>query len=251
VCPYFPPLLELHLQLYPLQFLLLLTFSIPLHRHHLLSHHLGLSGMINPPPQSQWSPRYYPFPRQSPFLLQPLNYEKGILQLLRLSYIPQGSPAQSTSVSAYPVPSITPLTYPYLSLVSLAIMVPSIPEGGTKSRVETQVRVTVDLAYASATGGDLPSQYDRVGSWKWLKLPKGTATKKRTRKEGKIGPPFFFSISQSLEFTKVGVDPLVEDTLQLAVEITCASPPHSRVVCCSSCQGREVCRSVITIGLFH
>ncbi|KAF8274473.1 hypothetical protein EI94DRAFT_1713526 [Lactarius quietus] len=97
-------------------------------------------------------------------------------------------------------------------------MIPSIPEGGTKSRVETQVRVTVDLAYASATAGEVPSQYDRVGSWKWLRLPKGTATKKRTRKEGKM------------------------DTLQLCVEITCASPPHSRVVCCSSCQGREAKR---------
>ncbi|KAH9992615.1 hypothetical protein BJV77DRAFT_1060383 [Russula vinacea] len=99
----------------------------------------------------------------------------------------------------------------------------NIPEGGTKSRVETQVRVTVDLAHASATEGDHPSQYDRVGSWKWLRLPKGTAMKKRTRKEGKI-------------------DPLVEDTLQLAVEITCASPPHSRVACCSSCQVREAKR---------
>lgn len=74
---------------------------------------------------------------------------------------------------------------------SLAIMIPSIPEGGTKSRVETQVRVTVDLAYASATAGEQPSQYDRVGSWKWLRLPKGTATKKRTRKEGKIGASVF------------------------------------------------------------
>jgi len=190
--PLLPTLLELHLQLYPLQFLLLLNYSIPLHRHHLLSHHLSLSGTINPPPQSQWSPRYYPFPQPSPFLLQPPNYEKGIPRLLKLSYIPQGSPAQSTSGSAYPVPSTTPLTFPYLSLDSLAIMIPSIPEGGTKSRVETQVRVTVDLAYASATVGDLPSQYDRVGSWKWLKLPKGTATKKRTRKEGKIGLFFFY-----------------------------------------------------------
>jgi hypothetical protein len=76
-------------------------------------------------------------------------------------------------------------------LDSLAIIVPSIPEGGTKSRVETQVRVTVDLAHASATGADFPSQYDRVGSWKWLRLPKGTAMKKRTRKEGKIGLSLF------------------------------------------------------------
>ena len=70
-------------------------------------------------------------------------------------------------------------------------MIPSIPEGGTKSRVETQVRVTVDLAYASAAAGEQLSQYDRVGSWKWLRLPKGTATKKRTRKEGKIGTSIF------------------------------------------------------------
>lgn len=64
-------------------------------------------------------------------------------------------------------------------------MFPSIPEGGTKSRVETQVRLTVDLAHAS-TSAD-PLKYDRVGSWKWLRLPKGTSTKRRTRKEGKIG----------------------------------------------------------------
>ncbi len=128
-------------------------------------------------------------------------------------------------------------------LHSLAIMVPSIPEGGTKSRVETQVRVTVDLAHASVTGGDNPSQYDRVGSWKWLRLPKGTAMKKRTRKEGKIGSSTLTRPAHQSQFDYVWfpLDPLVEDTLQLGVEITCASPPHSRVVCCSSCQVREVC----------
>ena len=72
-------------------------------------------------------------------------------------------------------------------------MIPSIPEGGTKSRVETQVRLTVDLAHASASSGE-PLKYDRVGSWKWLRLPKGTSTKRRARKEAKIGeqrhPPF-------------------------------------------------------------
>lgn len=74
-------------------------------------------------------------------------------------------------------------------------MFPSIPEGGTKSRVETQVRVTVDLADASSSSD--PFKYDRVGSWKWLKLPPGTATKKRTRKQGKIGmlPVVEFNIS--------------------------------------------------------
>ncbi|TFY77551.1 hypothetical protein EWM64_g6460 [Hericium alpestre] len=104
---------------------------------------------------------------------------------------------------------------------NLPIMVPSIPEGGTKSRVETQVRVTVDLAHASSSTSE--AQYDRVGSWKWLKLPKGTSTKKRTRKEGKI-------------------DPDLEDILYLNAEVTCASSPHMRAVCCSSCQTREAKR---------
>lgn len=68
---------------------------------------------------------------------------------------------------------------------SFPLMFPSIPENGTKSRVETQVRVTVDLAMPSSFSE--PYKYDRVGSWKWLKLPPGTATKRRTRKQGKIG----------------------------------------------------------------
>ena len=78
---------------------------------------------------------------------------------------------------------------------SLPIMVPSIPEGGTKSRVETQIRITVDLADASYSPGD-PLKYDRIGSWKWLKLPSGIATKKRTRKQGKIRS-FYISLVYS------------------------------------------------------
>lgn len=68
---------------------------------------------------------------------------------------------------------------------SFPLMFPSIPENGTKSRVETQVRVTVDLVDPSSITE--PYRYDRIGSWKWLKLPPGTATKRRTRKQGKIG----------------------------------------------------------------
>ncbi|KAG6850955.1 hypothetical protein H0H93_005824 [Arthromyces matolae] len=94
------------------------------------------------------------------------------------------------------------------SCYNLPIMVPSIPEAGTKSRVETQVRVTVDLADGSSSSD--PYKYDRVGSWPWLKLPPGTATKKRTRKQGKIDP-----------------DP--QDILHLSATVTCASPPHNPV----------------------
>ncbi|KAF5389401.1 hypothetical protein D9757_004262 [Collybiopsis confluens] len=107
------------------------------------------------------------------------------------------------------------------SCFNLPIIFPSIPEGGTKSRVETQIRITVDLADPSSSSD--PHTYDRVGSWKWLKLPPGAATKKRTRKQGKIDP-----------------DPL--DTLYITTTVSCATPPHNRVLSCSSCQSREAKR---------
>jgi hypothetical protein len=53
----------------------------------------------------------------------------------------------------------------------------------------------------------------------------------------------------SVYLVQFPLDPLIEDTLQLGVGITCASPPHSRVVCCSSCQVREVCDFTILIDL--
>ncbi|TFK26494.1 hypothetical protein FA15DRAFT_667378 [Coprinopsis marcescibilis] len=110
---------------------------------------------------------------------------------------------------------------PKESCHNFPIIFPSIPEAGTKSRVETQIRVTVDLVDPSSSTD--PYKYDKIGSWKWLRLPPGTATKKRTRKQGKI-------------------DPDAEDVLQLAVSVTCASPPHNRVLSCSSCQVREAKR---------
>ncbi|KIY44422.1 hypothetical protein FISHEDRAFT_51488 [Fistulina hepatica ATCC 64428] len=72
---------------------------------------------------------------------------------------------------------------PKESCFNLPILFPTIPPTGTKSRVETQIRVTVDLADSVPTHGQRCS---RVGSWKWLCMPEGTSTKKRSRKHGKI-----------------------------------------------------------------
>ncbi|KAL1941977.1 hypothetical protein VTO73DRAFT_6507 [Trametes versicolor] len=108
------------------------------------------------------------------------------------------------------------------SCSNLPVLFPSLPEGGTKSRVETQIRLTVDLAHASSSSGE-PLKYDKVGSWKWLRLPKGTSTKRRTRKEGKV-------------------DAASEESIYLTTDITCATPPHTPVTACSSCQTREAKR---------
>ncbi|KAH9839336.1 uncharacterized protein C8Q71DRAFT_806502 [Rhodofomes roseus] len=126
---------------------------------------------------------------------------------------PRPDPALTAQRVVYP---------PKEACQNLPIMIPNIPEGGTKSRVETQVRLTVDLAHASASSGE-PLKYDRVGTFKWLRLPKGTSTKRRTRKEGKV-------------------DASPEDTLYLTAEVTCATAPHTRVTCCTSCQAREAKR---------
>ncbi|KAF9241585.1 hypothetical protein BU15DRAFT_87168 [Melanogaster broomeanus] len=147
-------------------------------------------------------------------------------------YVPPQSQMSCTQVVPPPAvrprkrdPTCTPhrvVHPPRESCYNLAIMTPNIPQSGTKSRVETQVRVTVDLAHASSSSGE-QHQYDRVGSWKWLKLPTGTSTKKRTRREGKIDP-----------------GPL--DILHLTATVTCASAPHNRVVSCGSCRNREAKR---------
>lgn len=109
---------------------------------------------------------------------------------------------------------------------------------GTKSRVETQVRVTLDLAFTSGTSSD-PSHYDRIGSWKWLKLPKGTATRKRSRKEGKIGTEPTRLI-RLLHVLMLSADASPVDTLYLDAEVSCASNPTKQVTSCTTCQGREV-----------
>ena len=125
-----------------------------------------------------------------------------------------------------------------LSNYSLMISTPSIPSTGTKSRVETQVRVTLDLAQPSGSGDQ--SSYDRVGTWKWIKLPKGTATRKRSRKEGKIGTfsPCIYLVM--LPAKPATLDAAASDTLFLSANVTCSSNPSKEVASCATCQGREV-----------
>ncbi|KIK27699.1 hypothetical protein PISMIDRAFT_165924 [Pisolithus microcarpus 441] len=122
-------------------------------------------------------------------------------------------------LSVVPHPVVCP---PRDSCYNLSVLTPNIPKSGTKSRVETQIRVTIDLALPNSSSGD-PYQYDRVGSWKWLKLPPGTSTKRRTRREGKI-------------------DPSPMDILHLTTSVTCASSPYNQVLSCGSCRNREAKR---------
>ncbi|KAF9512508.1 hypothetical protein BS47DRAFT_1345262 [Hydnum rufescens UP504] len=109
--------------------------------------------------------------------------------------------------------------HPYQSC--LPILIHNVPSVGAKSRVETQIKMTLDLALPTDPA---LSAYERVGSWKWLRLPKGSSTRRRPRKECKP-------------------EAQVDETLTLSVAVTCASDPSMPVSACTNCLAREAKRT--------
>ncbi|KAG9051680.1 SPT3 Dosage dependent suppressor of Ty-induced promoter mutations-like protein [Tulasnella sp. UAMH 9824] len=119
-------------------------------------------------------------------------------------------------------PLVEPIFPPKNSCSNLHILVPNLPERGAKSRVETQIKIDIELSMlVSEPGASSAQVYRPVGSWKWLRLSKGSSTKRRAKKDVK-------QESTSAE------------TLYLSTEVYCATAPHPRVHACSSCIAREV-----------
>ncbi|KAJ1300298.1 hypothetical protein OPQ81_005121 [Rhizoctonia solani] len=122
---------------------------------------------------------------------------------------------------------------------NLPIRVRNVPLQGAKSRVETQLKVTIDLiwdpaprthfhhASSSSSRQSADSKDDlapTVGSWEWLSLPPGSATKRRGRKEAKIAPT-------------------PAETLTLHTLVNIASAPHTAARACKKCLAREAKRA--------
>ncbi|KAF7315423.1 hypothetical protein MIND_00057100 [Mycena indigotica] len=171
------------------------------------------------------------FSQQELSIPQPNFMSSTPFNFLQSSAFTTSQPERSLASSSAPSPVPTSrrlqneaprvVLPPKESCYNLAIMFPNSPEGGMKSRVETQIRATLQLADSSSSSD--PANYNCVGSWKYLQLPPGTSTKRRTRKQGKV-------------------DPLPEDILHLTATVTCASSPDTRVHSCTSCQKREAKR---------
>lgn len=129
------------------------------------------------------------------------------------------------------------------------LMILGIAKEGAKSRVETQVRISLVLLRGKqevklegaedvrgkmtealierATAvdgtllkGDEAAQLERIGAWPHLKLPAFSAIKRKAKKLIKTGVP-------------------AEETLYLDVSVVRASEPFDQVFCCTSCQARE------------
>ncbi|KAK4048163.1 SPT3 Dosage dependent suppressor of Ty-induced promoter mutations-like protein [Microbotryomycetes sp. JL221] len=124
----------------------------------------------------------------------------------------------------------------------LELMVLGVPRFGAKSRVETQIKITLALVRPRqqaigkgecerfvAFDGSLDEQandmYERVASWSHLKLPAAQALKKKSKKQAKPG--------------ELLCQPAPEDTLVLDVAVVRASEDANQIYICDGCQQRE------------
>ncbi|KAL8290396.1 hypothetical protein RQP46_002654 [Phenoliferia psychrophenolica] len=124
------------------------------------------------------------------------------------------------------------------------LLVLGVPTVGAKSRVETQIKISLVLVApkvkneAVQAGGDLSHLVTsdgglvenageglmRVGSWSHVRLPKYLALKKKNKKQAKQ-------------------DPAADDTLFLDVAVIRGSEPFEEIFICTGCQQRELKRA--------
>lgn len=99
----------------------------------------------------------------------------------------------------------------------MQIRVLGVPQTGAKSRVETQIKLCIQLV----TGDG-----DKAQRWSHLKLPEQMVAKEKLKR----------TISSKMENTTL----LPENMLYLSSRVICASDPTRRVTTCSGCIQREV-----------
>ncbi|KAK4703523.1 hypothetical protein P7C70_g2691, partial [Phenoliferia sp. Uapishka_3] len=124
------------------------------------------------------------------------------------------------------------------------LLVLGVPTIGAKSRVETQIKISLvlvapkdgrqvkaedglDQQLMTQDGGladNAGDALERIGSWSHVRLPKYLALKKKNKKQAKL-------------------DPAPEDTLFLDVAVIRGSEPYEEIFICTGCQQRELKRA--------
>ncbi|CCU99137.1 unnamed protein product [Malassezia sympodialis ATCC 42132] len=103
----------------------------------------------------------------------------------------------------------------------MRIIINGVPAQGAKSRVETQIRMRMELvAPAPTSDPGAPVEWERIGSFDYIKVPPLSGTKRKSKKYQNLNVP-------------------AESTLVLEAEVINATPPHARVFVCNSCRERE------------
>ncbi|KAL9936532.1 hypothetical protein V8E36_004600 [Tilletia maclaganii] len=104
-------------------------------------------------------------------------------------------------------------------LKDLQIHVHGIQMQGHKSRVETQIRMRIELV-RPATSKDTGAKFERIGSFSHLKLPPLSGTKRNSKK-----------------YQRSEVE--AQKTLYFDATVVNATPPHDRIYVCAGCMQRE------------
>ncbi|KAA1123054.1 SPT3 Dosage dependent suppressor of Ty-induced promoter mutations-like protein [Puccinia graminis f. sp. tritici] len=161
------------------------------------------------------------------------NYHKNNLLINRsASY----SALNKSITAAAEVPTEVELAIPRLDQLNLSepypddlkLLLIGLQAEGAKTRVETQIKLTLVLVTGDGASIDqngnlsTPTQHSlsRLGNWSHIKLPVYSAIKRKSKK-----------------LIKTGIPP--EETLFLDVAVVRESEPHEEIYCCSNCQVRE------------
>ncbi|CAO3638033.1 unnamed protein product [Mucor fragilis] len=107
--------------------------------------------------------------------------------------------------------------------IRLQIRVLGVPQTGAKSRVETQIKLCIQLV---TDGGD------KAQWWSHLKLPENMVTKDKLKKS-----------NNNSNVNENGLPANPEKALYLQARVLCASDPSKKVVTCLGCIQRERKRS--------
>lgn len=108
----------------------------------------------------------------------------------------------------------------------MQIRVLGVPQTGAKSRVETQIKLCIQLV---TDGGD------KAQWWSHLKLPEHMVTKDKLKRSASTRA----TTSADLD---IPMNP--EKMLYLNARVLCASDPSKKVVTCLGCVQREVRSSI-------
>lgn len=129
----------------------------------------------------------------------------------------EGTVAPQDIFDATPTASLSPTVArpPRDGLTSLELLIHGVPPTGAKSRVETQIKMHLELVRHRAD-----AMYERIGSFSHIRLPPMSGTKRKSRK-----------------FQTQNIAP--EAVLHLEATVMTSTPPPTRIYVCENCRERE------------
>ena len=111
-----------------------------------------------------------------------------------------------------------------------------IAENGAKSRVETQIKLCVQL---------VTSQGTKVPHWSFIRIPESLLARSKLRK------------AQQKKFTGKGTFPAgdectnISKILDLSATVICVSDPNKKLRMCTGCVRREVQRKTVIFFIIY